>query len=139
EAFVCQPLLVHLEPSEVIKSRSQGKSKSEELAADDLLRKPATLALLGASETGRTSLLHYLSIRVSEGVCDRSRIPAIVSIPLAAKSGYDRALHAYYSRADMKFSAIAKAIKTLDWIVFLDDFNCATDGHMALLADIRAK
>ncbi len=139
EAFVCQPLLPRVESSELIQSSADGRPKQREMTADEILRRKESLALMGGSESGRTSLLHHLSLRVAEGVCDQSRIPAIVSVPLAVKDGYEKALRQYYSNADLKYATLTGAIKDLQWIVFLDDFHSEGKGHVEFVSEISAR
>lgn len=140
EAFVCQPLALHLETESLIGGETDAQRSARELDADAILRSSDDVVLLGDAETGRTSLLHYLAVRASEGVCDKIRIPAVVSVPLLVRSGgYERAIKGYYSDADFVPSALNSAIKMLPWIVFLDDFNAAKQAHLDELSAARKR
>jgi predicted phosphodiesterase len=139
EAFVCQPLLSKLETKDLITPATQDDYEKRERTADEILRYPGAVALLGESECGRTSLLHHLAIRASEGVCDQSRVPAIVSVPLAVKNGYEKTIRAYYTNSDFKIGTLSRAVRTLRWIVFLDDFDAGRKGHLELVGEIIEK
>ena len=140
EAFVCQPLLLHLETAQIIAGETEVQRLARATDPDAVLRQPEDVLLLGDGETGRTSLIQYLAVRSSEGVCDQLRIPAVVSLPLAVKSGgYERALKAYFSEAEITPAVLNSAIKKLPWIVFLDDFDAFKESHLSQLKEIRTR
>jgi len=137
EAYICPPLSIHLESESLIKPETESERQQRRVTAEALLRDGADLIIAGVGESGRTSLLHYLAVRVSEGVSDKPRIPAIVSVPLTVKSAYEKTLKSFYSDADIAPAAMNHAVKKLPWLVFLDDFNGGNPKHLKLLSDIR--
>lgn len=71
--FVCPPLksqasITHFEDNEPAE-----KSSLEEL--QELLEDPASFAVIGRSEFGKTTLAHYIAVRMSEGAGDVARLP----------------------------------------------------------------
>jgi len=138
EAFVCPPLSIHPDTQQLIVGESSAQMEARQVDLDAVLRSPDHVLLLGDDETGRTSLIHFMAVRVSEGVCDESRVPAIVSTPLIARAGeYERAIKAYYGDIDLSSRDFNQAIKALPWLIFLDDFNAGNSAHLGQLAAIR--
>jgi predicted MPP superfamily phosphohydrolase len=140
EAFVCPPLSLRPTSELMIKGETDAERMKREIDPDAMLRDTRDIILLGHSESGRTSLLHYLATRVAEGVSDIARIPAIINTPLCIReANYERSLKAYYADTEIRPADMNSAIKNLQWMVFLDDFNGADDRHIKLAKEIKAR
>jgi hypothetical protein len=138
ESYVCPPLSIQRENESLIKPETQAERAQRRVDAEALLRCGEHLLIAGAGECGRTSFLHYLAVRASEGVSDQTRIPAVVNFPLLAKSSYEKTLKSYYADANIAPAVMNNAVKMLPWLVLLDDFNGSKSEHLELLRKIHS-
>jgi hypothetical protein len=84
EAFVCPTLTKHSASDNIL---TAGTKKSHQaVAVEELLRSREHIIITGQPESGRTSLIHYLAVRVAEGLWDTPRIPVILSLAFLAHS-----------------------------------------------------
>ena len=55
-----------------------GEGATGALGLEAVLRSEKNYAIYGKREFGKTSLAHFLAVRVTEGVSDRTRIPVVL-------------------------------------------------------------
>lgn len=139
EVFVCPPLRrwqsMRAEDAIAPHQRDlQGASKAA-VSAEDILLGSGHVVLVGQGETGRTTLIHYLAVRVAEGVCDTPRIPAVINVAQVVKTGnYESSIRSYLSDMDVKPRKTSEAVRKLNWFICLDDFDSKDAKHISLLS-----
>ncbi len=138
EVFVCPPLSRHRRGAEKIETETF-ETLATHVEPTTLLRSKDHIVFVGDPESGRTSLLHFLAVQVAQGVGDQPRVPVVLSASLVSQlRDYERAIRNYFSDADFP-PPTAKAIRTLPWIVFLDDYDASKPGHTELLTGIAQR
>lgn len=87
EGFVVPPLTIKSISEDA--DKIDEPSRFEEIRPEDILRSTDNFIITGDRETGKTSLLHYLSVLIAEGNCDVPRIPVIVSCANLKSGSYN--------------------------------------------------
>ena len=90
-AFICPPIYLKQESSAGNASPSEDldndadeldatdkQQKGQEVSLDSLLDRTESLLITGGRELGKTSLAHFIALKVADVECDKPRIPLIV-------------------------------------------------------------
>jgi len=84
-AFICPP--IYIKSREASRDEDDDKLEPEtkkpaerqtEVEISEILKTNDNYILLGAREAGKSSLAHYISVLVAEGLVDRTRVPIVV-------------------------------------------------------------
>jgi hypothetical protein len=129
DVFVCPPLRPgRLRAVPVVSGES---ARDREIALEVLLRESNNLIIVGARESGKSSLAHYMAVLCAEGVCDRPRVPVVIDFRQLKRNiyGIKRATASYLGEAARGVN-VDTALREGDFIFLLDNFTIqsATEG-----------
>ena len=141
-AFICPPIflkggVVELEDSDVRTDDPEGhsgKSEDAEISLDSLLERNESILISGGRELGKTSLAHFIAVKVADGECDTSRIPIVIDFRNFAGNLYSlkRQAAAYLGVQSPGFD-IEAALVAGGIMVILDNFSGQDSGQKANL------
>lgn len=125
ESFVCPPLSDRSEFDAVAREGLSSR-KMEYLDPDDILKNRKNFFVLGRREAGKSSLAHYLAVRVSEGVTDAPRIPVVVDFQhlRPGSNPVRRAVRTYFIES-AAYAHYAESIEQKALILFIDNFDAS--------------
>lgn len=135
EAFVPPPLSRR---TIVEEGSSAASTRYEDVSIDEILRLNDNYLITGARETGKTSILHYMSVLIAEGICDSPRIPVLINARSLKPNLYNlkRAITSYYGTLPRNFD-VEKSIKDGDFLFLVDDVGELINkpGEFTLIED----
>lgn len=90
-AFICPPIYLKQDGDpdgdSSLKDASDDADEAQEpvssrkgvpVTLDDLLDRSESILITGGREIGKTSLAHFIAVKVSDGECDKPRVPLII-------------------------------------------------------------
>jgi predicted MPP superfamily phosphohydrolase len=130
--FVCPPLKNNLRNSSFDLNGKTETNGFEDLQG--LLESVTSFAVIGRAEFGKTTLAHYIALKVSEGVCDVPRLPLMARFS-SIKNG-DRKLWRIVREyaAEVAEGAVSRSIvEQQPLFVIVDDVDLFDADRIALL------
>ncbi|MDR3405955.1 MAG: hypothetical protein P4L99_25945, partial [Chthoniobacter sp.] len=119
EAFICPPLTVHRVTVDGASSKSE-----DDISPESILRSAANFVVVGARESGKSTLAHYFAVIAAEGAIDRPRIPVVIDFREIKVSTYGltRAIATYFGAAKQALDVDAR-LEAGDFIIIVDNFT----------------
>jgi predicted MPP superfamily phosphohydrolase len=78
QMFVEPPLSRERDYNKGMVAEQGGDAATAALGLETMLRAGHDYVIYGKRESGKTSLAHYLAVQVTEGTCDRMRVPVVL-------------------------------------------------------------
>jgi len=133
--FVCPPLT---RPRRISEEESDlgDEARSDELTLIDLLNSDENLVIVGPSESGKTSLIHYAALKSLEASVTNKRLPLRARFHdfQRGKNVIWRAVRAYANEiSDAKISS--SHIEKLPILLFVDEVAAWNDDQLSFVLD----
>jgi hypothetical protein len=125
-------------PEIQIQSKSPDKKEKYRRDFDELLKSESNIIFLGEREVGKTSLAHFIAINVSEGLCDRPRIPIIFDAHTLPKAREIRRLiRSYLGDFDGPENLI-HSVERCDLLIIVDNLTLTDRSQLSILERLRS-
>lgn len=146
-AFICPP--IYVKSAETAKEEiednlnSEGGSGSDQrrkIDISEVLKSQDNYLFLGAREAGKSSLAHYISVLVAEGLSDHTRVPIVVDYKTFSANLYSlkKSAAAYLGISKAGFD-IQDSLDAGHMIVIIDDFSGLDRKKKDNLEDLISK
>jgi hypothetical protein len=104
---------------------------------DELLKGNEDILFFGQREVGKTTLAHFIAIKISEGVSDRPRIPVVFDAQNFRRTRDTRRLaRSYLSDFDGPENIIAR-LEKCDLLVIVDNLSLTDHSQLSALERLR--